>query len=111
MNVPPKKDDNSPRGNAIRADIARQQATHRRRNRGKVDSADWKEATPDKLAKAIIAVTSHGFAIRFGYTRDGGAFAVGILGDGEPFTEFIRPTEDVDLFLDGVSEDYADTEG
>lgn len=106
--MPRKLEDNSPRGNAIRADIARQQATHRRRNRGKVDAADWKEASPDKVAKAIIAVTSHGYAIRFGYTKDGGAFAVGILGDGEPFTEFIRPTEDIDLHLDGISEDYLD---
>jgi len=109
--VPVKKDDNSPRGNAIRADIARQQADHRRRNRHHVDHADWKEASPEKIAKAIVSVTQHGFAIRFGYTKDGGAFAVGILGDGDPFTEFIRPSEDVDLFLESLRVDYGDTEG
>lgn len=104
--MPRKPEDNSPRGNAIRASIAASQATHRRRNRGKVDAADWKEADPGKIAKAIQAVTQHGYAVRFGYTKDGGAFAVGILGDGEPFTEFIRPSEDIDLYLDSVSEDY-----
>lgn len=107
--MPHKPEDNSPRGNAIRADIARQQATHRRHNRGKVDRADWGEASSDKVYQAIKAVTQHGFAIRFGYTKDGGAFAIGILGDGEPFTEFVRPTEDIDLFLDGLRTDYADT--
>lgn len=110
--MPFKPEDNSPRGNAIRADIARQQATHRRRNRGSVDSADWKEASPDKIAKAIVAICSHGYAVRFGYTKDGGAFAIGFLGDGEPFTEFIRPTEDIDLYLDSLAENYTDpTEG
>lgn len=106
--MPRKPEDNSPRGNAIRANIAAQQREHRRRNRGAVDAADWKEASYEKIAKAIVAVTQHGYAIRFGYTKDGGAFAIGILGDGEPFTEFVRPTEDIDLFLDGLVIDYGD---
>jgi len=102
-----KQDDNSPAGNAARASIARQQAEHRRFNRGNVDPADWREADPNKVAALIHNITRHGFAVRFGYTRDGGAFAVGIVGDGEPTTHFIRPNESIDLFLDSASEAYA----
>lgn len=84
-----------------------EQRQSRRRNRGNGDVADWGSVDPDKLRAVIANVTSHGFAIRFGYTRDAGAYAVGIIGDGEPFTEFIRPTEDVDLYLTGLVDDYA----
>lgn len=98
------------KGQAQRDKIDNAQHASRRRNRGKVDQADWGEATPGKLATAIKAIAQHGFAIRFGYTKDGGAFAIGILGDGEPFTEFVRPTEDIDLFLDSLVADYTDTE-
>ena len=79
----------------------------RGRNRGKVEAADWGNATSDLVSAAIVAVTQHGYAIRFGYTRDGGAFAVGVIGDGEPFTEFVRPTEDIDAFLSELADDYA----
>jgi hypothetical protein len=93
----------------MRDQIAASQRISRRRHRGAVDAADWKEASSEKISRAIVAVTQHGYAIRFGYTKDGGAFAIGILGDGEPFTEFIRPNEDIDLYLDGLCADYADT--
>ncbi len=85
---------------------APQQRANRRANRGNADKADWLSCDPTKLAAAIAAITRHGFAVRFGYTRDGGAYAVGIIGDGEPFTEFTRPTEDVNLYLDSLILDY-----
>lgn len=94
------------RGEQARREIAAQQRKNRRVGRGTGNPADWGSADGTKLASAIAAVTQHGHAIRFGYTRDGGAFAVGIVGDGEPFTEFIRPTEDINLYLDGLTEDY-----
>ena len=40
-----------------------------------------------------------GGAIRFGYTRDGGAYAVGLYYGGETCTEYIRPGEDVEQAL------------
>jgi hypothetical protein len=45
-------------------------------------------------------------ATRFGYSRDGGAYAIGILGDGEPFTEYLPGTADVDEWLHGFISDY-----
>lgn len=102
-----KPEDNTPAGNAARASIAAQQRAHRRRNRGSGESADWSCADKECIASAISAVTKHGYAIRFGYTRDGGSYAIGIVGDGEPYTEFVRPTEDIDVYLRGLTEDYA----
>lgn len=86
--------------------IADQQRAERRRNRGNADKADWSGVDAGKLVAVVASITRHGFAIRFGYTRDGGAFAIGIIGDGEPFTEFVRPSEDIDLYLDGLISDY-----
>lgn len=87
-----------------------EQRASRRRNRGTGEQADWGSADAAKLRDAIAAVAITGAAIRFGYTRDGGAFAVGIVGDGEPYTEYVRPTESVDLYLDGLISDFRDSQ-
>jgi len=88
--------------------VTSEQRSVRRRNRGNGDKADWGTATAEKVLDAIDAVSITGCAIRFGYTRDGGAFAVGIVGDGEPYTEYVRPTESIDLYLDGLISDFRD---
>jgi len=64
--------------------------------------ADWANANPALLHRAICNVAATGGAIRFGYTRDGGAYAVGILGDGEPYTTYFRPSEDLDAALEAL---------
>jgi len=51
--------------------------------------------------EAIAVVIAAGGAIRLGLTRDGGALAVGIYGDGEPYTEYVRGGDDViEFFVD-----------
>jgi len=89
--------------------VAAEQGAIRRRNRGSddVEHADWSGVNPALLAGTIGHITKHGFAVQFGYTRDGGAYVVRIVGDGEPFNEYVRPTEDVELYLSGLIEDYA----
>jgi len=85
-----------------------EQRKNRRENRHRDSgNADWGTCNSAKLVNAIQQVTKHGYAIRLGYTREGSAFAIGIVGDGEPFTEYVRPSEDIDLYLDGLAEDYA----
>jgi len=64
--------------------------------------ANWLDADGAILKRAISAASTVGGALRFGYSRDGGAFAVGVYGDGEPYTDFYSPTEDINEFL----EDY-----
>lgn len=86
-------------------------AERRRRERKSRESsaggADWGNINPQLLAAVIAAVTVGGGAIRFGYTRDGGAYSVGLYGSGEPSTDYIRPNEDIEGYLTGVLEDYA----
>lgn len=102
-----KKDDNSPQGNAARASIAAQQREHRRRNRGASDPADWSVADPVLLSQCVSKLTAHGCAIQFGYTKDGGSFIIRVVGDGDPYNEYVRPTEDINLYLTGLAEDYS----
>lgn len=71
----------------------------RRKQRGHVEPASWLNADAELIRQAIVAVTLEGGAIRFGYTRQGGAFAIGFLGDGEPYTDYVRPTDDIDNYL------------
>lgn len=94
-------------GDASRTGIGKEQREHRRRERGKGATADWNDADPNKLVRAILAVTGLGCAIQLGYTRDGSAFVVRIVGDGEPYNDYVRPTEDINLYLDALSMDYA----
>jgi len=68
-------------------------------NRKSATTADWVTADALTLQRAISAAAITGGALRFGYSRDGGAYAIGIYGDGEPYTEFLKPGEDLDEFL------------
>jgi len=68
--------------------------------------ADWHAAQPDLLRDAIEKASFHGGALRFGYSSDGGAYAIGVYFDGDHFTEFVRPEEDIDLFLQELMDWY-----
>ncbi len=70
--------------------------------------AAWSGVSANAIANAISTAADHGGAIRFGYTRDGGAFAIGIYGLGDPYTEYLRPDDDVEGFLAQVQEAFAD---
>ena len=87
------------------------QRRSRRENRRKENSADWTSVDSKRVLRVIAAVTKLGAAVRFGYTRDSGVYAIGIVGDGEPYTEYVRPDEDMDLFLDGLAEDFESPSG
>lgn len=77
----------------------RQKATGRRARRRHGDPADWSSQDGQKIIELVAAIASCGGALRFGYTRDGGAYAIGIYGDGEPYTEYLRPGEDIEALL------------
>lgn len=73
-----------------------------KRRVGRTDSgqADWSSANAGLIARAIAQVGKCGGALRFGYTSDGGAYAVGIYGDGDkPYTDYVRPDENIDEYL------------
>lgn len=91
-----------------RDQLAPEQRESRRRNRhNSSEVADWGSADGALLKNAIAAITARGCAVRFGYTRDGSAYAVGIVGDGDPYTEFVRPSENLDAYLTALASDFA----
>ena len=67
--------------------------------------ADWALANPEKILDVIQIISSKGGAIRFGYTRDGGAYAIGLYMGGQGDTVYVRPSEDIDRYLSDLAED------
>lgn len=78
--------------------------SRRRARRGTGEIASWETVDSALVLKAIAAVTQAGGAIRFGYTTQGGAYAIGFLGDGDPYTDYVRPSDDMTEYLEGVIE-------
>ncbi len=95
--VPPK---------AQRQEAATENKRIRNANRGHAEQADWGAANAELLSQVIARVSARGCAIQFGYTRDGGAFVIRVVGDGEPYNEYIRPTEGIDIYLTGLALDF-----
>lgn len=83
----------------------------RAKRKGKLDHeiSDWQTANPDLVLRAIAVVAYKGGALRFGYTRDGGAYAIGVYLGGDHFTEYIRPSEDIDRYLADLAADIQDS--
>jgi len=70
-------------------------------------AADWGTANADQIKNLIVAAARAGGAIRFGYTADQGAYALGVYGDGEtPYTEYVRPGEDLGVVLADLTETF-----
>lgn len=64
---------------------------------------NWGEQDCGYILRIIELVTSRGGAIRFGYTRDGGAGSVGVYYGEERDTVYIRPNQNLEEAL-GVIE-------
>lgn len=63
-------------------------------------TADWSRVDAEQLRSTIDVMTQTGGALRCGVTRDGGAYSLGIYGDGpEPYTVYVRPNEDMTEIL------------
>jgi hypothetical protein len=68
---------------------------------------DWETVDRDKLIRVIATASDAGGAIRFGYTWDGGAYAIGIYGDGPAYTVYVKPSEDLNTYLDDINDLFA----
>lgn len=63
-------------------------------------TADWDRVDAEQLRSTVGAMTQAGGALRCGVTRDGGAYSLGIYGDGpEAYTVYVRPNENLDEVL------------
>jgi len=94
---------------------ARKQESQQRRRRsgngGARGASNWMLVDAEMLQYAITAVAQKGGALRLGYTRDGGAFAIGIYGDGDPYTEYVSPQEDINEHLRSIAADFGNITG
>lgn len=81
-------------------------SVRRRQPKENYGTADWEIANAELLRAVIAVVAGSGGALRLGYTRDGGAYAVGIYGDGDPYTDYVRPNEDLDEYLRKLGRDF-----
>jgi len=71
-------------------------------------AADWASVSAEQLQRTVAAITRTGDAIRLGYTRDGGAYAVALLHNGESHTDYVSPNDDIDGYLKGLEDDYTE---
>lgn len=78
----------------------------RKNDRSSEGGANWSNADSATLGGLIDAVTSRGGAIRIGYTRDSGAYAIGLYYGSESNTAYCRPSESLDDFLKEWTEFY-----
>ena len=72
----------------------------------KGDPFDWRTVNPEKLLHLVAIVAACGGAVRIGATRDGGAMAVGYYLEGDSWTEYVRPAEDIEAYFDGAIQDW-----
>ncbi len=82
-----------------------------RRPRGStkvVAQADWGNVDAKKVLEAIGAAASKSGALRFGYTRDGGAYAIGVYAGSDYFTDYVRPDEDIEVYLQELTASFRD---
>lgn len=70
--------------------------------------ASWSEADCKLILQLIDTVSSRGGAIRFGYTRDGGAYALGLYYGNDHETVYCRPGEDLHAFIQEWVEFYSE---
>lgn len=66
----------------------------------------YRNVTVGVLVDTIQTVALAGGALRFGYTRDGGAFAIGVYGDGDPYTVYCSPSESIDSVLRAIRDGF-----
>jgi hypothetical protein len=91
---------------AERDTTKQQQLIERRKNRGASEQADWGSVDGGLMRSTIASVTRQGFAIQFGYTLEGSAYRIRLVGGGDVKDEYVRPSEDIDAYLRALCLDF-----
>jgi len=80
---------------------AKEQRSRRRASNGTADyeAVDW-----NVIAALVAEMAKHQGAIRLSYTRDGGAYALGVYLGDDYATEYVRPSEDLETAIDEIAE-------
>jgi len=83
-------------------------ARRRREQRHTGSVLDLNSIDPNALKRAILSLLQREVGITIGVTRDGGALSFTLLDNGETIREYVRATEDINLYLTGLAEDFGD---
>lgn len=70
--------------------------------------ADWETVDAELIRKAIATASLVDGAIRFGVSRDGGAYSLGLYGGGEPVTIWVGGNGDILTELENIIQWYRD---
>ena len=73
--------------------------------------ADWGSVDAETIRKCVETASKKGGALRLGYTRDGGAYAIGVYAGSNYFTDYVRPSEDVEGYLHDLTISFDDWDG
>jgi len=105
---PQVQESKSPASDDARKNSKAEQIRLRRlaRSNGNTEPADWGGVDGKMLARAIASVTNAGFGITLSLTKDGGAYAIRCLGNDSFESEYVRPTEDINLYLENLAFDF-----
>lgn len=68
--------------------------------------ADWAGASPDAIFRLVCNVAAVGGAVRFGYTRDGGAYSVGIYDGDDSKTYYCNEKDGINEQLAELAEHF-----
>lgn len=68
------------------------------------DAADWLGSSPERLQAVVHQITQLGGAVTFGTSRDGGAYSLTLLLDGDRETLWFNGGADLDVELSAVIE-------
>jgi len=68
--------------------------------------ADWAGVDGGLVVRCAAAISRDGGAIRLGYTRDGGAYAIGIYNGDDRKTVYVAPSEPIEEILREIAEFY-----
>lgn len=69
--------------------------------------ADWANADADLVLQLVCRVAVEGGAVRYGYTRDGGAYSIGIYLGSESQTYYCNEKEGINAKLKELTDYFA----
>jgi len=81
-------------------------ARRRREQRHTGSVLDLDSIDANTLKRALLELLKRAVGVTFGVTRDGGALSVTLLDNGENIREYVRATEDINLYLSGLADDF-----
>lgn len=73
---------------------------------GKLAIIDYAGVDAELLLRTIARVAARNGALRFGYSRDGTQYAVGVYGDGDPYTLWSQSYEELDRLLAAIGDGF-----